>query len=51
MRQGVLIFAAGRVRSKKKKRKKKEHEKIPPHPKFTTKSTAARRPRPPRDDA
>ena len=28
--------------------KSKEHE-IPPHPKHTTKSTAARRPRPPRD--
>ena len=109
MRQGGLILAAGRVRSKKKKRQKtrnpatpkthheihsspatvttsrrratkhvprvssysvsythlraheteadlvcrlllekKKHE-IPPHPKHTTKSTAARRPRPPRD--
>ena len=28
-----------------------KHEKIPPHPKHTTKSTAARRPRPPRDGA
>ena len=40
-----LIPATGRVRSKSKKRKTK-HE-TPPHPKHTTKSTAARRPRPP----
>ena len=47
MRQGALIFAASRLRSKKKN-EKTPHE-IPPHPKNTTKSTAAPRPRPPRD--
>ena len=47
MRQGGLIPAAGRVRSKKKKhKKKKKKRKNLPHPKHTTKSTAARRPRP-----
>ena len=42
MRQGVLILAAGRVRSMKIKKigGKKKHEKIPPHPRRTTKSTA-----------
>ena len=34
--QGVLILAAGRVRSKKKKTEKKNTKKIPPHPKHTT---------------
>ena len=34
-----------------KKRKKKKHDKVPAHPKHTTKSTAARRPRPLRDGA
>ena len=38
MRRGGLILAAGRVSSKKKKWEKK-HEKIPPYPKHTTKST------------
>ena len=42
--------AAGRVRSKKKRSGKKTR-KNPPHPKQTTKSTATRRPRPPRDGA
>ena len=42
MRQGGLILAAGRVRSNKKKIGKKKHKKNPPHPKHTTKSTAAR---------
>ena len=30
-------------------KKEEKHEKIPPHPKHTTKYTAARRPRPPQD--
>ena len=48
--RGGLILAAGRVRSKKKKIGKKNTEKkSAPHPKHTTKSTAARRPRPTRD--
>ena len=47
MRQGGFIRAAGRVRSKKIKTREK-HE-IPPHPKHTTKSTAAWQLRPPRD--
>ena len=51
MRQGGLALAVGRVRSKKQKSKKCTHEKISPHPKHTTKSTVARRPRPPRDGA
>ena len=46
----ALILAAGRVRSNSKKIGKKTR-KNPPHPKHTTKSTAARRPRPPRDGA
>ena len=46
MSQGGLTLAAGRVRDEKKNEKKHE---ISPHPKHTTKSTAARRPRPPRD--
>ena len=46
MRQGGLILAAGCVRSKKKVDK---NNKIPPHPKHTTKSTADRWLRPPRD--
>ena len=33
MRQGDLILAAARVRSKEKKRRKKQE--IPPHPKHT----------------
>ena len=45
IRQCGLMLAAGRGRSKKKKNRKKN----PPHPKRTTKSTAARRPCPTRD--
>ena len=41
MRQEGLILAAGRVRSNNEKNEKKKHEKVPPHPKHTTKSTAA----------
>ena len=44
MRQGGLILAAGRVRSKKNRKKEKG-----PNPKHTTIYTAVRRPRPPRD--
>ena len=44
MRQGDFILAAGRVRSKRKKTREN-----PPHPKHTTKSTAAPRLRPTRD--
>ena len=47
--RGGLILEAGRVRSKKKKSKKKNRKKNPPHLKHTTKSTAARQPRPMRD--
>ena len=46
-----LVLAAGRVRSKKKKIEKTNNEKIPPHRKHATKSTAAQRPRPTRDGA
>ena len=48
MSQSGLILAAGRVRSKKKNGKKNTRKKNPPHPKHTTKSTAAWRPRPTR---
>ena len=49
--RGGLMLAAGRVRSKEKKNRKKKTRKNPPHPKNTTKSAAARRPRPTRDGA
>ena len=50
MRQGGLILAVGRVRSKETISGKRLQD--PPHPKIhTTKSTAAQRPRPPRDGA
>ena len=39
MRQGGLILAAGRVRSKNNKIGEEKHEKVPPHPKYTTKPT------------
>ena len=52
MKRGGLKLAAGRVRSKFGEKKiNKESRKMPPHPELTTKSTATRRPRPPRDDA
>ena len=51
MRQAGLILAEGRARSKNKKYRKKHEKKLPPHPKHNTKSTAARRPRGPRDAA
>ena len=51
MTQGGPILAAGRVRSKKYKNRKSQNTKMPPQPKHTTKSTAPRRPRTPRDGA
>ena len=51
MRQGGLILATSRVRSKEKKNRKTKNRQNTPHPKHTTKSTATRRPRPPQDIA